>query len=360
MHKKVSVVVPVYKAEEYLERFMDSVLVQTMSRSDFEVIMVDDGSPDDSGRMIDVYAGRYEFVRALHQTNAGPAAARNAGLNVAVGEYVAFVDPDDLLEPKYLEASYEHAVNNCADIVLFDAYKERVCGDHVKREMNSHAEYGFTTADPECLKSMQRQILYPYMAAKVSDMSFHKNVPLAAPWDKLYRREFLIDNDIAFPEHLRVLDDMCFNFIAFGAAKKISYIPTFLYDYRVEENSITNSYRADRLPQDMKVFLHLESEIKAMHLDKADEKRFYQALYARIIKSFAIAMRLYFFNPGNPKSEKEIYAEIRQYIENAPYDEAFKKVRLWNLEPKLVAVTLACRLKAVGILKVMYRMEYGK
>ncbi len=110
----------------------------------------------------------------------------------------------------------------------------------------------------------------------------------------------------------------------------------------------------------MKVFLHLESEIKAMHLDKADEKRFCQALYARIIKSFAIAMRLYFFNPKNPKSEKEIYAEIRQYIDNAPYDEAFKKVRLWNLEPKLMALTLACRLKAVGMLKVMYRMEYGK
>lgn len=362
MHKKVSIIVPVYRAENYLDRFIKSILAQTMPCGDYEVIMVDDGSPDESGRMLDDLARDHENVRVIHQENGGPAAARNAGLTESEGEYVAFVDPDDLLEEKYLEEAYAHAMNNNADIVLFDAYKDKGSEEYVKREMNSHADYGFITDNPDHILSMQCQILYPYMPAKVSDMTFHRNVPLAAPWDKLYRRQFLLDNDISFPESLRVLDDMCFNFRAFGAAKKVSYFPTFLYDYKVEETSITNSYREDRLTQDMKVFEYLEKEIESMSETVSDPEfaRLRQALYARIIKSFAIAMRLYFFNPENPKSEQEIFTEIRWYIGLEPYKRAFREIRLHNLEPKLIAVTMACRMNATRVLKCMYNLQYGR
>ena len=375
MQKKVSVIVPVYNSAAYLDAFMESILGQTMPKEDYEVILVDDGSPDDSGKILDDYASRFDFMQVIHQPNAGPAAARNAGLHRATGEYVAFVDPDDILEDKYLDAAYVQASKSGADIVLFDAYRETVvtnnekndgvgAGISVKREMNPHAEYGFYTDDVEYIRSMQRQIIYPYMAAKVADMTFHKNVPLAAPWDKLYRREFLMSNHITFPEELRVLDDMCFNFMAFGAVGSIIYFPAFLYHYKIADTSITNSYRPDRIIQDKKVFDFLRNEIA--RLPQEDERtmtaseiaHFNQALYARIIKSFAIAMRLYFFNPNNPKSEQEIQAEVRQCIDSAPYQNAFKSIRLHNLEHKLVAVTLACRIKALWALELMYRLEY--
>ena len=349
MHKKVSLIVPVYNSAQYLDAFMESILTQTMPKEDYEVILVDDGSPDDSGKILDAYASKYDFLQVIHQWNAGPAAARNAGLKKATGEYVAFVDPDDLLEDKYLEASYLQAGKSGADIVLFDAYRETAS----KREMKPHAEYGFYTDDAEYIRSMQCQILYPYMSARVSDMTFNRNVPLAAPWDKLYRRDFLVSKSLTFPEELRVLDDMCFNFKAFGAAEKIIYFPTFLYHYKIAETSITNSYRPDRINQDKKVFAFLEKEI--------EEQTYYnQALYARIIKSFAIALRLYFFNPKNPNSEKDIQAEVRQCIDSAPYKTAFKAIRLHNLEPKLITVTLACRLKAVWALKLMFDLEYSR
>ena len=362
MHKKVSVIVPVYNAERFLNRFMKSLLDQTMPPEDFEIILVDDGSKDDSGQICDTYAGKYENVTAMHQENAGPAAARNAGLKRASGDYVAFVDPDDLLEAGYLEVAYSKATESDADILLFDAYREKEGANNTEIEEWRHADNSFVTDDPEYIRSMQRQILYPYMAAQVSDVTFNRNVPLAAPWDKLYRRSFIIGKDISFPENLRVLDDMCFNFRAFGESGKIAYFPAFLYRYKVEGGSITNSYRADRVSQDVKVFDYLEKEIDAMaeSIGKSETDKFKQAYYARVIKSFAISLRLCFFNPNNPKASKEVSCDIKKCLESLPYKEALRKVSLRNLEPKLVAVTIACRLKAVGALKIMYKLQYER
>lgn len=357
---KASVIIPVYNASTYLDRCMENLLSQSMPASDYEIILVDDGSTDDSGTICDNYSNNYNFITTIHQDNAGPAAARNRGLETATGEYVAFIDPDDIVEKTYLEVAYAQAKHYDSDVVIFDAYREKTTDGSTDTEMWSHAKYSFNTSSRTDIMSMQRQILYPYMAARIEGLPMDKHVPLAAPWDKVYRRSFLVANDLKFPEHLRVLDDMCFNFKAFGAAQSISYIPTFLYHYRVEETSITNSYRQDRLTQDIKVFEHLKDLVNAMALDRTESAKFRQALYARIIKSFAISLRLYFFNPRNPSSGKEILTELRRYINTMPYKLAFKGVRLSVLEPKLIAVTIACRLKMPRALRLMYRLQYGK
>ncbi len=355
---KVSAIVPVYNAKDYLGRFMTSLLNQSMPSEEMEIILVDDGSKDNSGELCDEFAKEHSFVKVIHQENAGPAAARNAGLEAAVGTYVAFIDPDDLIDEKYMEVAYAQAVHFGADIVLFDAYREKKNGDELIRENWGHAKYSFNTSDAAEIRSMQRQILYPYMAARVGDMIFDSSVPLAAPWDKLYSRRFLIDNDLKFPSELRVLDDMCFNFKAFGAAGKVSYIPTFLYHYMVEEKSITNSYRSDRVQQDVQVFEYLKNAINEMGLDMAEAARFRQALYARIIKSFAISLRLYFFNPKNTLTKAEVDKELRACIDSMPYKLAFKGIKLFGLEPKLMAVTIACRLKSPEMLRVLFGLQY--
>lgn len=396
--KKVSMIVPVYNSARYLAGFVDSILTQTMPQSDYEVIFVDDGSSDNSGDILDKYVSQYGFMQVIHQWNSGPAAARNAGFKKATGEYVAFVDPDDILMDKYLENSYAKAAETGADIVLFDACRESVIPNtlqsvrkpyshddfaRVKRKQLSHADHAFFADDPDSIRSMQAQILYPYMPARVANITFHRNVPLAAPWDKLYRRKFLIANDISFPKDLRVLDDMCFNFRAFGAARTIYYFPTFLYRYRVGNSSITTSYRTDRIIQDKKVFDYLEKEIATItslnekynnkdntELDNPEDAslkyvsnnellHLKQAFYARIIKSFAIATKLYFFNPGNPKNQQQIRTEIIDCLSSVPYKTALAGIRLHNLEPKLIAVALACKLRAVGALKMMYRLQYN-
>lgn len=110
----ISVIVPVYKVEAYLPDCVDSILAQ--SYTDFELILVDDGSPDRCGEMCDEYAEKDPRVRVIHQENGGLSAARNTGMDAAKGEYITFVDSDDLIAPEYLEALYTGLVESGADI----------------------------------------------------------------------------------------------------------------------------------------------------------------------------------------------------------------------------------------------------
>ena len=386
---KISVILPVYNVEKYLHRCMDSIISQTMDKNDFEVIMVDDGAKDSSPIICDEYTSKYENFKVIHQMNAGAAAARNAGLAKASGEYVAFVDPDDYIEPDYLEVAYNTAKENLADIALFDAVREKNpseislsdtanAEDDIKRgkvELWGHAPSAFVTSDEKDILSMRCQILYPYMRAEVQGIKFNRDIPLSAPWDKCYRRDFLKEKSLMFPKELKVLDDMSFNFVAFGAAEKIAYTPKALYHYCIEPTSITNSYKANRPELDMQVFEYLRKVIDSKlsrnkrgnpetlrtynegEMAQAECKKenscLYQAYYARIIKSFAICCRLCFFNEKNPKSEQERLISVKAYMKKSPYKEAFARVRLNEIDYKLLAVTIAGRLKSSRMLKLL-------
>ena len=120
MSTKVSVIVPFYNVRDYLTDCVESVLTQTLK--DTELILVNDGSSDGSEDMAEAFRSRYpEIVRVLHQENRGPASARNAGLEIARGAYVHFLDSDDRLKPRALKALYSEAVRNDLDILFFCA-----------------------------------------------------------------------------------------------------------------------------------------------------------------------------------------------------------------------------------------------
>ena len=347
---KISVIVPVYNAEKYLDRFLNSVIAQTFKEEDFEVILVDDGSTDYSMHIISSYAGDNENFIVIHKSNGGAASARNEGLNIAHGEYVAFLDPDDYIEPDYLEKSYAEAVKSGADIVIFDSWRECVTIKNraTNRKVRKHAEKAFVTKDREDIDSMLRQILYPYMSAHAGDVRFTRNIPLSAPWDKLYKTSFLKKYDLRFPEELKVLDDMCFNLEVFKKAGKISYMPVCLYHYVIIEDSITNSYRADRAEQDMKAFDYAYKVVFGSAYSVT-----LQSYYARVIKSFAICCRLQFFNRQNPKDRKQKLSAVRKYMDMAPYSDAFSGINLKSLEPKLIPVAICGRVKSPKLLSLL-------
>ena len=113
---QVSVIVPVYNVEKYIRRCVDSILAQTFE--DFELILVDDGSPDNCPAICDEYAAKDNRVRVIHQENGGVSGARNAALNVATGEYIAFCDSDDWWETGFLESMVSSAHSSRADMVM--------------------------------------------------------------------------------------------------------------------------------------------------------------------------------------------------------------------------------------------------
>lgn len=110
---EISIIVPVYKVEPYLRKCVDSILAQTFT--DFEVILVDDGSPDNSGKICDEYASKDSRVRVIHKKNGGLSSARNAGIDVARGKYLGFVDSDDYIEKDMYELLYDNIVKEQAD-----------------------------------------------------------------------------------------------------------------------------------------------------------------------------------------------------------------------------------------------------
>lgn len=133
----VSVIVPVYNVEKYLHRCVDSILAQTFT--DFELILVDDGSPDNSGAICDEYAAKDARVRVIHQENQGQAAARNRAVAEANGEWIHFVDSDDVIHPQMLEVLYSAVIENDANIGMCGAIESEEIPDTFYSTPNRHA-----------------------------------------------------------------------------------------------------------------------------------------------------------------------------------------------------------------------------
>ena len=113
--KKISVIVPVYNAEEFLPQCLDSILAQTLT--ELEIICIDDGSPDNSGKILDDYAKKDNRIIVIHQNNGGVSLARNTGIKNAAGKYIGFVDPDDWIDKDFYQNLYQAAEDYQADIV---------------------------------------------------------------------------------------------------------------------------------------------------------------------------------------------------------------------------------------------------
>lgn len=218
----ISVIVPVYRVEAWLPRCLDSLLGQTLG--DFEIIAVDDGSPDGCGRICDVYAARDPRIRVIHKKNGGLSDARNAGLDVAAGAYIAFVDSDDWVSPRYLELLSRGLEEGGGDICE--------CGV-------------FPTEGESCPDGDAPTIplRYPTEAALgelIGDGCFYPHV-----WNKLYRREVI--GDIRFPLG-KTNEDEFWTYQVFGRAKTVTRVEQRLYNYFRRPGSIMNEgYSLKRL-----------------------------------------------------------------------------------------------------------------
>ena len=116
----LSIIVPIYKVEQYLSKCIESLLNQDLSPEDYEIILVDDGSPDRCGKICDEYAATFSNIRVVHRANGGLSAARNSGIETAQGQYIQFVDSDDYLEPEVLKTLVTKMETDNLDILRFN------------------------------------------------------------------------------------------------------------------------------------------------------------------------------------------------------------------------------------------------
>lgn len=217
MSEKISVIIPVYKVEPYLEECIDSVVNQTYE--DTEIILVDDASPDGCGAICDRYAAKDERIRVIHkEENAGQAAARNTGMDLATGEYLFFADSDDWLAEDTLERLYQGLEKYGADCSV-GACVNVLEGADGKREIQRGGQAGDRQ---ETAREAMKQVFLSGSAA----------------WNRLCRREKL--GELRFPLG-RINDDECFILRAYERMESIVFLDCETYFYRKRANSITTS-----------------------------------------------------------------------------------------------------------------------
>ena len=207
---KFSIVVPVYNVEAYLDNCLASLQAQDFA--DFEVICVNDGSTDRSREILSEWAGKMPQIRVIDRENGGLSAARNTGLQAAIGDYVVFVDSDDWVEPTMLKRLAEE--NNDEDMICFACRRT----DH-------------NTYDTLVPEQSEGWNYYNHHALE------HREVPFVCVWQRCYRREFLLKNGLHFREGI-LHEDNEFTPRACMKAESIKVIPDVLYNYRIRSGSI--------------------------------------------------------------------------------------------------------------------------
>ena len=219
----ISVIVPVYNAEKYLQKCLDSILEQTYKN--LEIIIINDGSTDNSGQICQEYEKQDDRIVYIEKENSGVSDTRNAGMNRMTGPYVTFVDSDDWLEPNYVKFLYEKLIEHQADIVV---------GNYTSFNESNSVFYFHTSADYyEKVYDNKSVIPCLYDAKELLKSA------LIVPWGKIYKKEIIAN--FRFPID-RIVEDALFNLKALLDSKKVVYVNKSAYIYRVREGSLSNTW----------------------------------------------------------------------------------------------------------------------
>jgi len=290
MNIKVSIIVPVYNVEKYLRQCLDSLINQTLQ--EIEIICVDDGSTDNSSNILSDYAQKDSRIIVHRQENQGLANARNAGLKLANGEYIGFVDSDDFVDIDFFEKLYQAASSDNADI--------------------ARALYKYHYPDSEKLDLYLDKIIKQRIKQK---KTLGINDHTVVVWNAIYRKKFLSDNGIMYFDNLRSSEDISFTARAtFCANKTVPVTDTFLHYRKDIKTSISNNISLNKIFTDIKA-----NEITTDFLNRIYEKtqfKDYKTAYLRCVwrcnNTFKACLNLEDFNTTNQEKYLEQFIKIIQ------------------------------------------------
>lgn len=301
---KISVIVPVYNAEKYLDRCVESIINQTFK--DFELILVDDGSTDDSGVLSDKLATKDKRIKVFHKENGGVSSARNIGLDNALGKYVAFCDPDDFIHPQMYEILYKFAKDNDAECV--------VCNFESFSDFNNIKMQDITLENKyECFSGKQA---YEYI--RLSD----KRNMLGCVWNKLFLKSSI--HNLRFNTSLSYGEDLCFVLTFLSTIESMIVLnDVFLYYYFIRSDSVMRTL---------------------------DSKK-YLELYFALIKTYEIAERNMGLEINSYFGRERILVDTFLNVDGNDYIK-LKSIAKKNIIKVLIAKTIGWKEKLVYILRL--------
>lgn len=317
MSKKISVIVPIYNVEQYLDKCIESLINQTYKN--LEIILVDDGSKDKSGKIADLWALKDSRIKVVHKKNGGLSDARNEGMKNATGRYIGFVDSDDYIDMNMYENMLDILQQNDIDIV--ECGINYVYDDKIVKEVVSNNIKVFSTHD--ALKEL------------ILERELHQTV-----WNKLYKRECVIGE---FFEMGRINEDEFWTYRIFSKAKKVAKINKNLYFYLQRNNSIMSEKnyslkRLDGLEARFQRLKYIENNYNDLFF--IDKKSFYFC---------CIYHYQYILRSNNKKQLEDGFNTISNYIKNIKFSK--EDIRLLKTKEKLWILLSRVSLKNTCILR---------
>lgn len=283
-YPKISISVPVYNVERYLRQCLDSLLAQTLQ--DIQIVLVDDGSTDSSGRICDEYADRDARIMVIHKANGGLASARQAALEVAKGEYFCACDADDWVEPDMYERMYQLAQQSGADVVSCDYYANYPDGREIAHR------YGKKLEDRTDLLDDVLKDLLPHMI-----------------WNKLFKRDLFSRYNIEWEKGINMGEDLLMSLKLFRFPLKMCHVPTCLYHYRrvMGGTSYTNNVSLYSFKQSLAIRTWVDHNL--------DLQKYADGIFRLWVSLAFTGLRV------NENMPKELYNEVLQRIS---YKDFFK------------------------------------
>ena len=291
--KKVSVIIPVYKAEYFLDKCVNSIINQTYEN--LEIILVDDGSPDNSPKMCDEWAKKDKRIKVIHKENGGASSARNKGLEDCTGDYIYFCDSDDFIEINCIEKLVDKIKDN--DVVIMGYNK--VNGDKITAKVYND-------------KLSQNE----FISEIIHEWDF------GLLWNKLYKKEFIKSK---FNEKFKIREDLLFNSEYFKNVKKIGLINEPLYNYIDNPNSLTKG--AKTIPFEQLKTIHLNM----LELLNQIDESIVPHQNATYLKSFINILKPFVYS----KLKKEDKEVVFNYLEDDTIKESFKNYKTINLKESI-------------------------
>lgn len=300
----ISVIVPIYNAEKFLHYCIDSILNQSFV--DFEILLVNDGSTDNSGKICDKYAEKDTRVKVIHKQNGGVSSARNAGIEAAKGEYICFVDSDDYLESNYLKELVE-TKRKYAD------YDNIWCGFQTVEDYNGKNKEAVIAKNDTGISCYSLEDI----------MILHERWLEASPCNKLFDKGIIINNKIKFPDDLSLGEDLLFNFEYLDCSEgKIVVINKPLYNYiRDGKESLDNKY----YPNLLEIYRRLNSETEKY----AQKWKLSEEQISKMYNSFFFRLEAVLRNTFNENNKSSLRTKLKynnRILKSSDFRESMDKM----------------------------------
>ena len=330
---KIAVVIPVYKVPfEYLDQCVESIINQTYT--DLEIIIVDDGSPEEWAVKCDSFRSLDERIKVFHKKNGGLSDARNFGLNKAESEWITFVDGDDWIDLDFLE-SFVNRINSeseVSDIYFYSGYRNYPGREEVKVP---HFPDGTVFRSEEEREELQTRCFTTHVV-KGGNI---QGITISSGCMKVYNVNFLKINKLLFPI-VPYDEDSLFYLDSIELASSIEYVSKAVYHYRFTEGSIVNKYRPNSI-REQEIYL---GYIFDFAKKENKSKSFIDKAYMRVMTSMLLMIKNYFFHAENPDSFFKRHRMCSICFRKEPYSIALKKLHLRdmrrNAQIKLILLRL--------------------